>query len=166
MGRALILLAVAIVTGWLVYSWMAPRFLASDSKVTVSAPTSESPPAEGAAAPLPALAPPRTPEQQTRDTLEAQRAPFYNQIRQRFGPQLADVRPDPEDGADLDLYAANDDPQLLPQLLSQTIQPDAIRYGFRHVRFFVPNPPDEAERYRLDAEVTSDDQGNWQTFRK
>jgi hypothetical protein len=162
MGRALVLLIVAVATGWLVYSWAAPRFLSPGKPVGVTAPAPSTTPVPAS----PALEAQRSPEQRERDTLEAQRAPFYTRLQQEFGSDLATAQPDPQDGASLELYATQDNPQLLDRLLSGIIQPEAARYGFRHLSFFLPNTPDDAERYRLDAEATQDAQGVWHAFRK
>ncbi len=83
-----------------------------------------------------------------------------------LGPNLEAFRSAEDDPATLELYAARDDPQLVSQWLAQIVQPDAYRYGFRHVRFFLPGSPDGVERYRLDSEASLDDQGLWHAFRK
>jgi hypothetical protein len=165
MGRALVLLIVAVATGLLVYRWAAPRYLPPENRAVVTtAPAAPQVPESGAAAP--AIAAPRSPEQQAQDSLEAQRAPFYKPFRQAYGPLLTEARPDPEDAATLDLYAAGADSQTVSRLLAQPVPSDVYRYGFRRLRYYLPNAPDDAERYRLGAESTRDDQGVWRTFLK
>jgi hypothetical protein len=182
MGRALALLLVAVGTGLLVYWLAAPHFLKPDRAAlappawrspetatpappeTPASPTT-APPQQNSAPPAP-LEAPRSTEQKERDDLEAQRAPFYARLRQELGAYLVSARPADPDRATLELYAAADDAQVVPLLLRQGVQPDAYRYGFRRVYFYLPNRPGEVERYRLDTEATCDASGAWHAFRK
>jgi hypothetical protein len=182
MGRALALLLVAVGTGLLVYWLAAPHFLTSGRSAVpppaarlpatgaLSPPeapaSSPSAPPPSASAPPQPLDAPRSAEQKERDSLEAQRAPFYARLRQDLGAYLVSALPADQDRATLELYAATDDAQAVQLLLTQGVLTDACRYGFRRVCFYLPNPPGEVERYRLDTEATCDASGVWHAFRK
>src|SRR5262249_17878154 len=112
------------------------------------------------------LAPPRTPEQRANDDLEAKRAPYYRWVREQAAGLVSDVRPADDDGSALVIYTTSDTPDIVSTLASDVIAPAAFQYGFRHVRFFVPNPPGSVSQYRYDAESNADPDGSWHTFHK
>lgn len=165
MGRGLVLIAVAVGTGLLIFWLAGPRYLSPGGAASHPlAPTDATAPPSGTGET--AIAPPRTPEQKEHDALEAKRAPFYSQLRQDLDALLTDVGPAADDQATLVLYAQKGDDQTVDDLLVQAVQPQAYKYGFRHVRFYLPNPPGEIEKYRFAAEADADDSSVWHTFRK
>ncbi|HLV81021.1 MAG TPA: hypothetical protein VKT32_12105 [Chthonomonadaceae bacterium] len=157
-GRALILFAVALASGTLVFWLASPR---SRSSAGVAPGAGASSNADTASIPAPL-----TPEQKEHNAIEAQRAPFYGRLRGQLGDLVAAARPADEDQATLLLYAQHDDEHAVDELLAQAVQPDAYRYGFRHVRFYLPNPPGSLDKYHLAAEASADDNGAWQAFYK
>lgn len=170
--KVLIGLLVVMATGLIVYRLAAPRLLTPSPLPPAAVPagtpvTAATVPTESSSEPPKAIEPPRTTQQQQRYELEIQRAPFYRQLQDLLGPLLADARPNTDDGAVLELYAAQDNSgQTTDTLLSAAAQADAYHYGFRHIRFFLPNSAGNLDRYRLDAEASPDSQGGWQAFRK
>lgn len=112
------------------------------------------------------IEPPRSPQQREQDDLEAKRGPFYAALHQNGETLLAAFQPASDDPATLELYAVQNNNQTALQLLSLASRADAFHYGFRHIRIFLPNPPESVERYRLEAEATPDANGAWQAFRK
>jgi hypothetical protein len=178
-GKALILLGVAIGVGLLVY-WLAAPHNAGrrglepsvNSTGTAAGPSkadgsSESPDArrqrDANSGPI---APPLTAQEKEREDLESRRAPLYSKLHQDLGQALKAVRPSDDDGATLDLYAAQDAPGNTIMLLNMALKTNVGYYGFRHIRFYAPKPPGAIELYRLDAEASADSAGNWQTFKK
>jgi len=189
MGRTLGLVLIVVASGLLIYWFVVPLFVApptppAQTAMKVSTPPTDSPnaastitralpssPAESgqnaSAAPAgPALAAPRTSEQREQDDVEAKRAPYYRWLREQAGDRVTDVRLADDDRATLVLYTSIDNPQIVPSLVRDVILPDAYRFGFRHVRFFVPNPAGSVSQYRFDAESDADADGNWTTFHK
>ncbi len=179
MGKAMVLSLVALAVGLFVY-WLArPRTVAPARERTTSTvpenpvPSGPNPPnppnhASAPAAP-PAtgpIEPPRTEQEKEHDTLESRRAPLYGRLHQDFGAALVAVRPSDDDAATLDLYAAQDAPGNTLGLLNLALRANIAYYGFRHIRFYLPNPPQTIEKFRLDAEASVDSAGNWQTFKK
>jgi len=177
-GKTLILLGVAIGMGLLVY-WLAAPRTSVPAPAAPPARTSDTP-ASPAASPNDAaqpvkprdtagggpIAPPLTAEEKEHETLESRRAPLYGKLHKDLGAALKAVRPSDDDAATLDLYAAQDAPGNTIMLLNMALQTNVAYYGFRHIRFFAPNPPGAIELYRLDAEASADNAGNWQTFKK
>ncbi len=113
---------------------------------------------------LPNLAPVQTPEQKAVNDYEAQRAPFYTLLRQQCGDIVIEGRPALEDRSILVLYATRRDNTIITDLLTRVVNPYAYAYGFRHVRFYLPNPRGSIEHYQLAAEANSDGNGHWQAF--
>jgi hypothetical protein len=178
-GKALILLGVAIGAGLLVYWLAGPHGTAppgGSSQTAVAA----TPSARGASATDTAsstghaapsnlstpIEPPRSPEQREREERERRRADYYAQLRREAGNALLAIRPSDDDPATLELYAGQDDPQNIAPLLNTALHANAYFYGFRHIRYYAPNPPQEVERYRLEAEANADPNGDWHTFQK
>ncbi len=182
MGRAFVLALVMLASGLLLYWLLAPRFLtpATPSGPQVAPPTADasipggtSPNVPGGSTTTPgtsvntapAVETPRSPAQRSSDDREAKRGPFYGWIRENFSKVLVGWQPDPRDPATLELYTANDDPQLSTQLLASLVQPYAAHYGFNHVMFYLPNSSSNVDHFRLDAEATFAN-NTWQLFRK
>ena len=181
MGRMLMLIVIAGSTCALVLWLVAPRLLPSGNSPAASAPaysgqtapSSPQPPrAEYMAsstqhpAPslLPNLAPVQTPEQNAVKEYEAQRTPFYDLLRRQCGDLVVEGRPAQEDRSILVLYATRHDGSIVTDLLARVVNPYAYAYGFRHVRFYLPNPRGSVEHYQLAAEASSDGNGRWQAF--
>lgn len=177
MGRALLVLMVAIGTALVVFWLAAPRLLSTKD---VDSPAHsqeilrpESPPAPAATAAAaepdastePGIAPPLTREEREYADIEARRAPFYDSLRRNYS-FITVLRPAPGDQTTIEVYLNQTDTQLVPTLVYDAIAPYAKRYGFRRARFYMPNPPGSVERYRLDSEATQDSGGGWNTFRK
>jgi hypothetical protein len=180
LGKALILAVVAIGVGVLVYWLAGPRPVApaktpaiekstpvpasnTMSPVNAESSGSRKPDVDPSPAPIP---PPRTPQQRESDATEARRAEFYDRLRRDAGNAFVTFRPAEEDAATLDIKAGQDDPANISPLINLVLRDNAYFYGFRHIRFYAPNPPQMVERYRLAAEANADAQGNWQTFQK
>jgi hypothetical protein len=186
MGKAFGIFLIAVASGLLIYWAVAPLLLpsaahpASNPVIPVPAgspdPTAQPasttiPTAPNSPAPLPAPAPgemeaPRTPEQKEVDAREAKRRAYYEWVKRTAADRVSDVTPATDDAATLVLYTRYDSPDLAATLANDVILPYAYGYGFRHVRYFVPNPPGSVERYRYDAESNADADGSWHTFKK
>ena len=113
---------------------------------------------------LPNIAPVQTPEQKAVNEYEAQRAPFYDLLRRQCGDIVVQGRPALEDRSILVLYATRRDATIITDLLTRVVNPYAYAYGFRHIRFYLPNPRGSIEHYQLAAEANSDGNGHWQAF--
>ena len=107
---------------------------------------------------------PRNAERRTYEQTEEQRAPFYALLRNNY-QYIIVVRPAPDDQAVLEIYMTTDDPYVSSELAQKEIAPNGTKYGFEKVRFYQPSISGSAERYRLDAEATTDRRGVWTTFR-
>ena len=181
MGKTLGLLLIVIASGLLIYWIVGPVLLPTASQLPsqTASPThvpavTGSPevadPGSGApnatVSPLAPLAPPRTPQQQATDELEARRAPYYEWIRRVAGDRVSDVTVADDDRATLVLTARADTPDMVTSLAHDVVYPYAFQYGFRHVRFYVPNAPGSVERYRFDAEANCDKANHWNVFKK
>ncbi len=186
MGRALLVIIIAGCTCLLILWLVAPRLLSpaspalpgsAPSSVPVNAAspvasantlppiTATGVPGNGSAA-LPSIAPLVSPEQKAMEEYEAQRAPFYNYLRDKCAGLVTDGRPSQEDRSLLVLYTARNDSTIVTDILTQIVTPYAYSYGFRHVRFYLPNPPGGVERYRLAAEAQAASPSNWQAFQR
>lgn len=177
MGKWLVLVGVALIVGLLVY-WLGAGHIGSPKpppakKITPQKPTVT--PEDGAASKGNStgggtdsgpIEPPRTSEEKERDRVESRRGVLYARLHQALGGSVTAVRPADEDPATLDLYAARDEPGTSLAMLNVALKADAGYYGFRHIRFYAPNPPQSIERYRLDAEASPDNTGTWQIFKK
>lgn len=186
MGRALLVIVIAACTCLLVLWLAAPHPLSpaapappgcAPSPVPVNSATAVTSsnalppitaigvPGNGSAA-LPNIAPLVSPEQKAMEEYEAQRAPFYAYLRDKCASLVTDGRPSQEDRSLLVLYTARNDAAIVTDILTQIVTPYAYSYGFRHVRFYLPNPPGSVERYRLAAEAQAASPNNWQAFQR
>jgi len=172
--KVLIIAAVAVAVGLLVY-WSARRHPIAPT----GRPPSDSASRSGSApSAIPSelqrpdqsdngpIQPPRTDAEKERDALESRRAPLYARLHQDLGQSLLAVRPSDDDATTLDLYPAVDSQGSATAFLPVVLRANVAFYGFRHIRFFAANPAQSIERYRLDAEASSDASGNWNTFKK
>jgi hypothetical protein len=183
MGRTLMALVIAVCTCLLVLRFVAPRLLSPGSAPSSAASTSSGSGADSASSsassalpPItatglpggsgPNLAPPQTPEQKALADYEAQRAPLYTFLREKCGSLIVEGRPALDDRSILSLYTTRSDDRIVTDILAQVVTPYVYGYGFRHVRFYLPNPPGSVERYHLTAEANADESGNWQAFQK
>jgi hypothetical protein len=173
-GQTVVFLLVFCAAALLLYLAAAPHLLppATSPTAPVLPPTADTePPVNGAPSAAPTLptapiAPPRTAAQRAADDIEVRRAPYYRWLHTKFGEILAAQQAGASDSATLDLYTTRADPSLVLSLLGQAVQPYADRYGFNHVRFFMPNPPGNVERYRFAAEASPGADGSWKAFEK
>ena len=171
LGQAVVFLCVFVGVAALLLLVAAPHLSPSSSAPPpVAPPEPDSSPVRASAA-SPALstapiAPPRTAAQRESDDLEARRAPYYRWLHEKFGDVLSAQQASASDAATLDLTLTRADSTLVLSLLGQAVQPYADRYGFNHVRFFMPNAPGEVERYRFAAEASPSPDGSWKAFEK
>jgi hypothetical protein len=174
LGQTVVFLLVFFGVGLLCYFLAAPHILppATGPSASVTPPPTETTPTPTAstdASPrLPAapIAPPRSASQRESDDIEARRAPYYQWLHTKFGDTLTAQQSSSSDQATLDLYTNRSDSRLVLYLLGQGVQPYADRYGFNHVRFFMPNPAGSVEHYRFAAEASPDPNGSWRAFEK
>jgi hypothetical protein len=175
MGKAVLFILVAMLSGALVYSIIAPRLLgspnapvaaqttAAPSRAPVASapptPAPDAPPAESNHDPIPA---PRTDAQKERESLEERRGVLYGRIRSEFSEYLTAYQPAPDDAAILELYASQSDLRLVDYLFQHIVVPDAYRFGFRKARLFLPNLTGIGQRFEHAAEATADESGRWQ----
>lgn len=169
MGRAIALALVAVGVALLVYWLAAPK--PAPVPAIRSNPSPAVAPADPPSAHAPTdtsapIDPPKSSAQREYESRESRRNALYARIRQEGGAYLTDATPDPDDPATLDLYTAQDNDALVDSFLNLIVRLDAYHYGFRHVRFFLPNPSGTAERFRMAAEAQPDASGAWQAFRK
>jgi len=178
--KAAILAVVAIVVGLLVYVLARPHVAAPPpAPRQTSATPSDSVPApdRGAGAvpsqaqpesraPTGPIAPPRTAEEKELDAIEQRRGALYARLHLDMGATLVAVRPSDADAATLDIYAAADSPGNALSLFKVAQQANVGYYGFRHIRFFAPNPAGSMEKFHLDSEASADESGNWSIFKK
>jgi len=187
-GKAALFILTALAAGLIVYILVAPRVSHHSTpenlpqQSTKSGGASE--PMSGAKQPAadglvsssvapnnesnstPSIRVPRTNEQKQQDDVEARRGPLYDLIRSRMTSLLVGWRPAPSDRATFDLYMARDSAEDLNFVMNNLVQPYASRYGFSHVRFYVPNLPDSVEHWRNDSEADPDSEGIWRLIRK
>jgi hypothetical protein len=184
MGKALGLLLIVVASGLFIYWFVMPLFIVPVARPAPAVQTANAVAAQPDAAnlspsaatkptvgrqPVPdvtSLPPPRTPEQKAQDDLEAKRAPYYRWLRDQAGDRINDVRLADDDRSALILYTSIDSPEIVTALVRDVVLPAAYKYGFRQVRFFVPNPAGNVSQYRYYAESTADADGNWHTFLK
>jgi len=173
-GKAVVLAVVAIAVGLLVYLLARPRPAAPQSEriatVAPANPIERAPATVGGTEQEPAatgpIAPPRTEQEKEHDAIEKRRETLYGRLHQDLGTALVAVRPSDDDASTLELYAANAAPDTASVLLNFAFRANVTYYGFRHIRFYLPNPAGSIERFRLDAEASTDPSGNWQMFKK
>lgn len=179
MARAIGLVLVALLAGFMVFRLAAPQVAprASPAFPASSVPSAPAIPSGAPVSPQPLPAPlppsaadtlsvPRSAEAQGRQTLEAKRAPYYDQLRTTAGSLLTEVGPASDDATTLLVYCLRDESDTSLTLLQNVVAPDAFRFGFNRIRCYLPNPPDSPERYRLYAESSLDSHGVWHTFLK
>ena len=170
LGQTVVCLFVFIGVALILWLAAAPRLLppAATPIAPVLPPNPEpiSAPNTSLALPNAPIATPRTASQREADDIEVRRAPYYRWLHSKFGGVLSAQQSSPTDAATLDLYTTQADPSLVLSLLGQAVQPYADRYGFNHVRFFMPNAPGSVERYRLAAEASPSADGSWKAFEK
>lgn len=179
MGKAVVFLAVAALTVYLILRFASPA----------SAPNPKQNPASVAVTPggtapavLPApsvrrddvsaptvsgsidpITPPRTAERRAMEQTEAKRASFYALLLENF-PYLVAVRPASDDAAVLEVFANVDDARISTEVVRLAVAPEATKYGFEKVRFYLPNSTGTADRFRLAAEANADNRGVWTTY--
>lgn len=115
---------------------------------------------------LPNLAPPISKEQQEIAEYERQRAPLYTFLREKCGLLVVDGQPALDDRATLSLYCTRSDSTIVTDVLTQIVKPYVYSYGFRHVRFYLPTPRGQVERWHLAAEAQAVGPHSWQAFEK
>jgi hypothetical protein len=108
---------------------------------------------------------PLTHEDEIREELGNKRLPFYRFLREKFGEQIQHFGVT-EQLDTLDLQVATADDQTIKYILENAVTPTAKQYGFKKVRFYIPNPPSLSEPMTLVAESTDDGSGQWTTFKK
>jgi len=101
-----------------------------------------------------------------RPSLETRRGDLYNLIRNSYSDLLSGWEPADVDPAILKLYVKLDSAETISYLLANLVQPNAAKYEFTHVRFFVPAQPDAVDAWRLDTEATLDADGSWRAYKK
>jgi len=178
LGQTFVFLLVFVGVGLLCYYLAAPRMLspASGPGTTVPPPAPDpgtapptvpaSTPSAAPTLPVTRIAPPRSASQREADDIEARRAPYYQWLHATLGDVLTAQQASSSDQATLDLYTSRSDSTLVLFLLGRAVQPYADRYGFNHVRFFMPNPAGSVERYRFAAEASPASDGTWNAFEK
>ncbi|MCW3054667.1 MAG: hypothetical protein JWN14_3837 [Chthonomonadales bacterium] len=179
LGQTFVFLLVFVGVGLLCFYLAAPHILPPTSGQGTSVPppapdptTAPSPtaptftPSSAPTLPTTRIAPPRSATQRESDDIEARRAPYYQWLHSTFGDVLTAQQASSSDQATLDLYTSRSDSTLVLSLLGRAIQPYADRYGFNHVRFFMPNPAGSVERYRFAAEASPASDGTWNAFEK
>ena len=175
LGQTFVFLLVFVGVGLLCYYLAAPHVLppASGPGASVPPPAPEtttlptpSPNSASPALPTTRISPPRSATQREADDIEARRAPYYQWLHATFGDVLTAQQSSSSDQATLDLYTNRSDSTLVLSLLSRAVQPYADRYGFNHVRFFMPNPAGSVEHYRFAAEASPASSGTWNAFEK
>ena len=90
---------------------------------------------------------------------------FYQTLKANV-PNLVGVRPEISSQATLEIYLNSNDPNLIQAILENFISPEGARNGFAKVLFYTPAINGGAEEYRLDSEVTLDNQNSWHVFKK
>ena len=167
MGRAVLLALVVIGTALLVF-WLAglPRPAPISPSSSAPVETTASGSGTGSSEPSLPLEAPRSHEQQERDALETRRRPFYSRLREEGGAYLSSCGPASDDADTLELSLAVDSDTLVDEFTALIARLNAYHYGFRHARFYLPNPPGIAERQRLAAEASPTDNGGWIAIRK
>jgi hypothetical protein len=108
---------------------------------------------------------PLTKEEETREEFARKRLPFYKFLRDNYSQIIKNFAV--TDSLDtLDVEVTKSDDETLANIISNAVSPTAKQYGFRKVRFYVPNPPNSPQPVTLIAESTYDDAGRWNTFKK
>ena len=108
---------------------------------------------------------PLTREEEIRQEFSRKRLPFYKFLRDNYSELIKNFAVT-ESVDTLDLEVTKSDSETLANIISNAVSPTAKQYGFRKVRFYVPNPPNSVQPVTLVAESTYDDAGRWNTFMK
>ena len=190
MGKAALFVLIAAAAGLLVYLLAAPKFVHPHVPVTppeqgaapppiAPIPSSSGAPGVGPKPPdsnvyngsnnvdtASRIEAPKTNEERTRLDLETRRGPFYDWIRTNMQKLLVGWEPSKADPATLDLYLARTNSADIDICMNQLVMPYATHYGFNHVRFNVPNPTSDVDRWRVDSEASPDSAGTWRLYRK
>ena len=184
MGRFLMLIGIAVCTCLLVLWLTSPRLLTPNAPAANPSPTllpassgadgnasgSQLAPITASGSPgsnaLPNIAPLKTPEQKSIEDYEAQRAAFYAFLKDKCRDLIVEGRPALDDRSILSLYCTRSDDRIVTDILTKIINPYAYAYGFRHVRFYLPNPTGSVEHYHLGAEANAESANNWQAFQR
>lgn len=113
---------------------------------------------------------PLSDDEKMREDLIQKRLPYYQELRQQFADVLVPLpneRTAPKDALDtLELIVTQEEDAALLRLMQDAITPQARRYGFRRVQFYVRNPSSDPQPRHLIAEASEDGAGHWNLFRK
>lgn len=175
MARAVGFLLLMALAGLVAYRLLAPRLLhMTSTKPNPPAPSTSAPAATSSAAPSSAVAPsasaqqppnippPLSQEQQNDIARENQRAPYYDWLRSASNGLVQQAYAD-TDRTVLIVQLSGADPNALTTLFEKAIVPYANRYGFLHVRFYVPASSDNPADGQLYAEASLTN-NSWQLF--
>ncbi|CEK20299.1 hypothetical protein CWRG_02788 [Chthonomonas calidirosea] len=176
MARAVGFLLLTALAGLVAYWLLAPRLLRTTaisqpngSLPTTHVPAARSTPASssanmsnGATIPPSSIPPPLSQEQLNDIARENQRTPYYDWLRNSSNGLVQQAYAD-TDRTVLIVQLAGAEPDALTVLFNRAIVPYANRYGFLHVRFYVPISPDNPQDRRLYAEASLTN-NSWQLF--
>jgi len=119
----------------------------------------------GAPRPEQPLSAPLSREAQLRQDLSRKRIPYFRFLHDNFGDTIEHFSV-LDDLDTLDLYVSRSDNKTLMDVVQRAVAPRASEYGFRRVRFYVPNPATAATPFAIVAEATDDGSGRWSIFQK
>lgn len=108
---------------------------------------------------------PQTKEEEVREEYARRRLPYYKFLKDNYSDIVKNFAVT-ENLDTLDLEVTKTDDETLANIISNAVSPTAKQYGFRKVRFYVPNPSNSVQPVTLVAESTYDDAGRWNTFKK
>ena len=105
-------------------------------------------------------------DEETREEFARRRLPYYKFLKDNYSGLIKSFAVT-ENLDTLDLEVAKSDDETLRTIISYAVSPTAKQYGFRKVRFYVPNSPNSVQPVTLVAESTFDEAaGKWNTFQK
>jgi hypothetical protein len=188
MAKATLFILIAVAAGLIVYFLAAPRFVhgnsgnrqeqqrtsqkqpGSLSRVLSSPeilPTSTHD-SSSSVDTAPQIDVPLTSEQRTKQDLEARRGPLYAWIRANMAETLVGWEPANAEPATLDLFLARTDSAtpVMSSCMEKLINPYATRFGFNHIRFYLPSPANSIDPWHIDSEATPDENGTWHLYKK
>ena len=119
----------------------------------------------GPTAPSERINTPKSEDERMKAEIERKRLPYFKLLHDRFSEQIerAFVLDDIDT---LDLIVKKGDQDTVQWLVQNAVGPTAREYGFERVRFYVDNPLNRTEPFKIVAESAWDGSTRWNTFLK
>src|SRR5262249_4708691 len=122
----------------------ASKSNAADGSFQTSSTSSEGGASFGGPKPDRPLTAPHTDAEEKREEYARRRLPYYKYLRENWSELIKNFAVT-EDLDTLDLEVNKTDSETLSRIVSEAVSPTAKQYGFRKVRFYVPNPTNSVQ---------------------